>query len=277
MKKWALSAILYLVVVVTGYTIFSLYQGEESSAAKEETSEHNHTEKTEEKDHHEEETGNSHDGHGLSDSEVNVELGIKDDVLHISLTDATGKAVSDLEINHEKYMHVIVVDQHLDTYQHIHPNDLGSGEYEVPVNLQEGNYKVFVDIKPKDLSYTVQPIPLSVGNVTADHVHGLQADTDLTQEIDGKQVTLNLSSQKAGEPVTLDFELDTSDLEPYLGAMGHVVILDEKAEHYLHVHPENSSTPVFGTQFDQAGIYKIWAEFKQSGKVRVFPFVVEIK
>jgi hypothetical protein len=77
--------------------------------------------------------------------------------------------------------------------------------------------------------------------------------------------------------VTLSFSLDKTKLEPYLGAAGHVVILDEKGEHYLHVHPVKENETVFQTEFDRPGVYKIWAEFKQNGKVRVFPFVVEVK
>ncbi|AYA77581.1 hypothetical protein DOE78_20330 [Bacillus sp. Y1] len=275
MKKWTLSAILYVFLVVAGYTTYiGFFQEEESSAVQRESNKHGHSEEEQVQGHTEED---GHTGHDVADSEVNVTLDYKEDLFHIALTDDEGNPVSDLEINHEKYMHVIVVNEHLDTYQHIHPNEVGEGEYEVPVELTEDNYKVFVDIKPKDLSYTVQPMTLVVGDTTDAHGHGLQPDNDLTQEIDGEKVTLQISSQTAGEPVTLNFDLDTSNLEPYLGAMGHVVILDEHGEKYLHVHPEDATKPVFGTQFDQAGIYKIWAEFKQDGKVRVFPFVVEIE
>ncbi|MFF2447786.1 hypothetical protein ACFVSW_11865 [Neobacillus sp. NPDC058068] len=59
--------------------------------------------------------------------------------------------------------------------------------------------------------------------------------------------------------------------------MGHVVILNEYGKEFLHVHPSNENKPTFETSFDKPGIYKIWAEFKQNGKVRAFPFVFEIK
>jgi len=74
-----------------------------------------------------------------------------------------------------------------------------------------------------------------------------------------------------------NFELDKTNLTPYFRAMGHVVILDESAQNFLHVHPLNDQEPIFETEFQKPGIYKIWAEFKQNGKVRAFPFVVEIK
>lgn len=275
MKKWTLSAILYVFLVVAGYAIYNGFsQEEESSAAQSESSNHGHSKEEQEQDHKEVE---GHKGHDVADSEINVTVDYKDNLMHISLADEVGDPVSDLEINHEKYMHVIVVNENLGTYQHIHPNEVGEGEYEVPVELTEDKYQVFVDIRHKELSYMVQPVSLVVGEAADTHNHGLQPDSELTQEIDGKKVTLQLNSQTAGEPVTLNFDLDTTELEPYLGAMGHVVILDEHAERYLHVHPEDATKPVFSTQFDVPGMYKIWAEFKQEGKVRVFPFVVEIE
>jgi hypothetical protein len=46
---------------------------------------------------------------------------------------------------------------------------------------------------------------------------------------------------------------------------------------WYEVHPKNEQDPIFETQFDQPGRYKIWADFKQEGKVRVFSYVIEIK
>ena len=34
-----------------------------------------------------------------------------------------------------------------------------------------------------------------------------------------------------------------ADLEPYLGAMGHCVIISQDTQTYLHVHPEQLFTP----------------------------------
>ncbi|UOY92581.1 FixH family protein [Ectobacillus sp. JY-23] len=263
MKKWLISAVVYLVVVIGGYAIYSSINDESETAS--------HTESHEKKETH---------AHGTAvhtESEVNVTANYKEKSIEITLQDKTGKPVEELEVNHEKILHLIVVDEHLDKYYHLHPTDLGKGVFTVEQELPTGTYKAFVDIKPKNLSYEVAPIVFTVGEPKEAHAHGLQADTTLTKEIDGKQVTMKLSATKAKEPVTLQFDLDESTLEPYLGAMGHVVILDDKAQEYLHVHPADQNQPVFSTTFKQPGIYKIWAEFKQNGVVRVFPFVVEIQ
>ncbi len=71
-----------------------------------------------------------------------------------------------------------------------------------------------------------------------------------------------------------------NNLEPYLGAVGHVVILSADAESYLHVHPldEKASGPdaEFATIFRKAA-YKIWGQFQHNGEILTVPFVVDVK
>jgi hypothetical protein len=196
----------------------------------------------------------------------------------ISIKDLSGNSVSDLEVNHEKLLHLIIVDDTLNHYYHLHPQQLDNGDFALQRKLPNGSYKAFIDIKPKNLAYKVEPVPFSVGSTESVHNHqSLVPDQKLMKTIDQQTVTLKMNTFKASQPVTLSFNLDRSELGPYLGAVGHVVILDEHGQSYLHVHPKNDNEPVFETEFDQPGIYKIWAEFKQGGKVRTFPFVIDIK
>ncbi|USG66156.1 hypothetical protein NDK47_02125 [Brevibacillus ruminantium] len=211
------------------------------------------------------------------ESEVHASIEANASEVKISLKDKAGNPVNELEVNHEKLLHFIIVDQNLEKYYHLHPEQAGDGEFRIAYRLPEGNYKGFVDIKPKDLAYHVEPISFVVGHPgAAASGQGLKPDTALTKTVEGETVKLTMSSFQANHPVQLSFELDQTHLTPYLGAMGHVVILDEKAENFLHVHPADEAKPVFETTFSRAGTYKIWAEFQQNGKVRAFPFVVKI-
>lgn len=173
---------------------------------------------------------------------------------------------------------MIIVDEQLQKYYHVHPERTGTGEFTIGNNLPDGFYKAFIDIKPKNIAYEVEAVPFIVGNPsTPAHVHGLEPDTAFSRTVDEETVKLNISSFNPGEPVTLTFDLDQTNLTPYLGAMGHVVILDAYGKKFLHVHPTNDKEPIFETEFEKPGIYKIWAEFQQNGIVRAFPFVIEIK
>ncbi|WP_066309282.1 hypothetical protein [Bacillus sp. FJAT-29814] len=273
MKRWAIAAIIYVLAVTGGYTIYDVYFNKEE-VTHGEAAVH---EEAAEVEKHGEVAGHGHEGGEEETGEVKTNFEYHEGKVTIALEDVNGKPVNKLEINHEKLLHLIVVNDHLDQYYHLHPEKMGEGKFEIAHELKEGAYKAFIDIKPEKLIYHVNPVAFTVGEQQDTHGHNsLKADPTLTKTVDGKTVEMAVSSFAAGKPVTLDFKMSGA-LEPYLGAAGHVVILDESASQYLHVHPLNENEPKFETQFDQPGIYKIWAEFKQDGKVRVFPYVIEVK
>lgn len=114
----------------------------------------------------------------------------------------------------------------------------------------------------------------------AHHAHGgneLVPDTDFTKTINGQTVELTTRSFEVNKEVGLNFDVKGENPEEYLGALGHVVILDEAGEKFIHVHPVSNDKTVFETQFDKPGIYKLWAEFKFHGQVNAYPFVIEVK
>ncbi|MEH7305116.1 hypothetical protein [Neobacillus drentensis] len=286
MRNWAIAGILYVTVVIFGFQAYDKWIAEDQTKAAESESQMamgenkskqemsgGHQEEEKESTHGHEMTSEDHEG-----SEVNAFVQIDKSKIKIFLKDKAGNPIDELEVNHEKELHLIIVDEQLQKYYHVHPERTGKGEFTINNNLPEGFYKAFIDIKPTDFAYKVEPVPFVVGNPsTAAHGHELVPDTKFRKTVDGETVTLNVSSFKAGESVTLSFDLDQTNLTPYLGAMGHVVILDEYGKEFLHVHPSNDQEPIFETTFEKPGIYKIWAEFKQNGKVRAFPFVIEIK
>lgn len=272
MKKWAIAAIVYLLAVTGGYSAYDVYFKKEEVAHGEAAT---HEEAAKEK--HEESAQHGHEGGEEKTGEVRTNFEYREGKITITLEDVNGKPVDELKINHEKLLHLIVVNDHLDEYYHLHPEKVGEGKFEISHELKEGAYKAFIDIKPEKLTYHVNPVEFTVGEQQDAHGHySLKADQTLTKTVDGKTAEMLVSSFEVGKPVSLDFKL-SGTLEPYLGAAGHVVILDKEANQYLHVHPLNENEPTFETQFDQPGTYKIWAEFKQDGKVRVFPYVIEVK
>jgi hypothetical protein len=271
MKKWAISALVYLLVVMGGYYVYASFAEPESH------NDNKATLKQEEESPHgqeHEENGDNHDG----GSEVIPNVQVNSGELVITLKDLTGNPVSDLEVNHEKLLHLIVVSTDLNEYHHLHPQTDEPGVFKVPHTLPAGEYKAFVDIKPISKTYIVAPIPFMVGENHNQHEEdSITVDTELIKKAGGHTVKLLPSSLKVNEDIQLTFDLAGDTPEQYLGALGHVVILDQKGENYIHVHPLEGNEPVFATKFTEPGIYKIWAEFKFNGQVFVFPYVVEIK
>ncbi|MBM6617716.1 hypothetical protein [Bacillus suaedaesalsae] len=282
MKKWVLSAVGYLVVVILGYTIYSFTASPESPEVQ--TKHGGHGEEVAGHDAHG--SGEESEGHGEHGShDENSESGVDIDFIadgtqiSIQLKDKQGQPLNELDVNHEKLLHLIVVDEHLEQYYHLHPEKTGEGSFEMNKALGEGSYKAFVDIKPTNAGYHVEPIEFTVGEAESEHGHNsLKPDTVFNKTVEGIETNLEVSSFKAGEDITLTFSFkDNVELQPYLGAMGHVVILDETAANFIHVHPVSDSETKFQTNFQEPGIYKLWAEFQIDEKVHTYPFVIEIK
>lgn len=87
----------------------------------------------------------------------------------------------------------------------------------------------------------------------------------------GRSGELKLTVSRNGRPVT--------DLQPYLGAYGHLVALRSGDLAYLHVHPnEGGPGPVvsFTATAPSAGTYRLFLDFKHEGKVRTAAFTVRV-
>lgn len=276
MKKsiliWTISAIVYLGIVIIGFNVYA--------SMNPDTEEHNNhptTEQEEENMDHQN-SHHAHENHSTNTtSEVTPKVSYANGEITIELKDINNN-VPELEVSHEKYMHFIVVSSDLNEYHHVHPEKTGDGIYKQKVRLSGQSYKAFVDIKPKGLQYSVKPIEFHVGE--ANHIHvenDLAADTEFTKTINGQTVELITDSLEVNKEITLNFDVKDVTPEPYLGALGHVVVLDEEGEKYIHVHPVADDKTVFETKFDKPGIYKLWAEFKFGEQVHVYPFVLEVK
>ncbi|CAM4488000.1 hypothetical protein FHS16_005209 [Paenibacillus endophyticus] len=240
-----------------------------------------------------------HSGHGASDEEATAadvrlewrysperpELGEKTKV-ELFLYDSGGKPIEKYDVNHEKLMHLIVVSEDMSEFMHIHPDYVGKGKFEVHAAFpKSGSYKLFADFIPTGSSQlTVTSTIKTAGSKEAEIP--VVKDEELAKSLEGVKVTLDVSTFKSGVDVDLTFTLSDektkepiTDLEPYLGAIGHVVILNKDLSRYLHVHPtdDNGSGPTaqFSTSFPEPGIYKIWGQFQRGGKTFIVPFTVE--
>ena len=295
-KIWVISGIVYLAIVITSYSLITganpLTSGEMDHG--DDHNENNYNEQYEDGDnmhhndnghdnHNDDQNNNDEDmhdhGHGDhdgGDSEVDVHVTYEDGKIQVHLEDNEGNAPELLE-NHERIMHLIVVGDNFEKYNHFHPTQLEDDLFEAEASLEEGKYYVFVDITPKDKEYTIKPITIEAGGAVSRQLK-LTPDDELVKTVSGKEVELSHSSLTTEEPVTFIFDLKDNTPQPYLGALGHVVILDENVDEFIHVHPVSTDETVFEAHFSEPGKYKLWAEFKfEDEGVLVYPFVIEIE
>ncbi|MEW2404601.1 hypothetical protein [Streptomyces sp. NPDC046862] len=249
----------------------------------------------------EQEGGGDHTGHettpagGLQISEGGYTLDLKTPRvtagqrtdLRFVIRDDAGRAVTSYQREHDKELHLILASRDLVTYRHLHPTRAADGTWSTPVDLpRAGGYRVFADFTPAkkgaenltlgaDLATSgpYEPQDLPAPNPTA-RVDGYEValDGDLRPAEAGE---LKLNVSKNGKPVT--------DLQPYLGAYGHLVALRSGDLAYLHVHPngepgDGTTEPGPGISFTatapSSGTYRLFLDFKHEGKVRTAAFTV---
>ncbi|MBY6038040.1 hypothetical protein KUV80_15300 [Fictibacillus nanhaiensis] len=221
-------------------------------------------------------------------SEQPIQANVEEE-LRVKISDPDGKAINTYEINHEKKMHVIVVSKDLSYFNHIHPKFLGDGMFSVKNRFPSGgDYKIITDFIPSGGNEVTEMEWVQVEGKKESH-KTIEPDRSLTKKSKGKTVSLSFDEEypKPDTKIKLTFSIQNekgepvTDLQPYLGASGHVVIISEDTEEYLHVHPldEKATGPdaEFETTFPRAGTYKIWGQFKQNNKVFIVPYVVEVK
>ncbi|HEY0827028.1 MAG TPA: hypothetical protein VGE40_02950 [Bacilli bacterium] len=207
--------------------------------------------------------------------------------LKIQVHNKNGNPIENFDISHEKKLHLIVVSKDLSYFNHIHPVLKDKGLFEITTQFPAGGeYKLFADFIPTGSSVMTKSEWVKVGGEEVGPIP-IQPDKNLTKEVDGKEVMLTTNQLKAGEEVTLTFTIHDekskepiTNLEQYLGAVGHVVALTEDVDQYLHVHPMEEKTTgpdaKFMTTFPKSGIYKIWGQFLHENEVFIVPFVIEV-
>lgn len=108
----------------------------------------------------------------------------------------------------------------------------------------------------------------------------------LLDATNGYEVRLRADEPMAGEPTSLEFTVSrdgqpVEDLQPYLGAKGHLVALREGDLAFLPVHPEEghevaADAIVFAATFPTAGRYRLYLQFKDKGLVQTVEFTVVV-
>jgi hypothetical protein len=231
--------------------------------------------------------------------------------LILTVKNARGETVKDLQISHEKPLHLIVVSEDLAEFYHLHPELQPDGSYKAPFAFENGGkYKLYADFLPKDAKQVVKISDLTVaGNPRAKE--DLKADEKFEKTVGDLRVVMKPDAElEAGKDVTLGYSVfdarsgqPATDLQKYLGETAHFVIINQELNEFVHAHPasrdnvkgehshgageqkhdeklagQNAEANVAAhVNFPKPGIYKIWAEFQRNGKVTAVPFVVSVK
>jgi Heavy metal binding domain len=212
----------------------------------------------------------------------------------------TGAPVADFAEVHDKLFHLFIVSRDMTHFFHEHPVKEADGSFTYEHTLPAaGHYMLFADFMPVGGGPQMIASPLITASFEGDissSVPALVADKTFTKTANGTivefqidpsklvageeaDVPIHFVDEKTGEPVT--------DLQRYLGAFGHAMMLNDDMTEHVHAHPEEmlegtSVTAgggpdlVFHALFPRPGHYRIWLQFLRNDKLSTVPFTVRV-
>ncbi len=227
----------------------------------------------------------------------------------VHLEDQKGRPLQEFRAYHERVLHAVIVGQDLNIFAHIHPEDfapltdvmLDTATFPLRFTFPKaGTYLVGIDFATKDGVYSKTAKIIVSGHPrmgepkidfsgTKRFGHYQVALTTFPKRIHaGEETTLTYIIKKDGKPVT--------DLELYLGAAMHIAVVSADLARFIHTHgvvpggrqdheDHDLATPVakFGPEieasviFPEKGVYRIFSQVEQKGKVLLFEFMVDVQ
>jgi hypothetical protein len=226
----------------------------------------------------------SQNGYTLVPETTTITAGEATD-LRFTVTGPDGHPVTAYQTSHDKKLHFIVVDRDLVNFQHLHPVQTAGGVWSVKLTVpRAGAYRAYADFAPVGGQGLTLGVDLRAGG---DYQPEALPAQSRTATVDGYTVTLGgtlnagtasmltLTISRDGRPVT--------DLQPYLGAYGHLVALRSGDLAYLHVHPEGAPDDgktrpgpeiTFHAEVPSGGDYRLFLDFQHKGTVHTAAFTL---
>jgi hypothetical protein len=205
----------------------------------------------------------------------------------------TKRPVTEFDTVHERQIHLMVVSKDLSRFAHEHPDAGPDGRFTLRYAFPTGGeYHLFADVAPHGAGSQILMQPIQVTGPPPTDT-GTLRPTAAIDPVDGVRVTLLTDAAKLTARRSLDLafalkEVKTdapiTDLEPYLGAMAHLMLIQQDGATFVHSHPNEADpangkngTLTFLARFPKPGLYKGWLQFQRAGQVQTVPFVVAAK
>ena len=219
-------------------------------------------------------------------------------------TSRTGSRIAAFDVDMTKKLHMIVISDDFRRFYHIHPV-LAGGHFTIDTQLPPARYDVYADATPHGIGQQVFRFTVG-GNARA-------ASRDLSERrtlttVDGYTVRLSATRVRTGSAeIGIAISKNgkpASNLTEYLGAAAHAVFINARDLTYVHAHPttgETRATSMPGMDMSgmempkeltpgahvpakmmlhadiaEAGIYKLWLQFRGGGELHVAAFVIDV-
>jgi hypothetical protein len=192
----------------------------------------------------------------------------------------------ELQETHEKLIHVINVNEELTWFDHIHAEPDNTGAYKVKETFPApGKYLVYADYKSTVGGPQTDRLQVNVlgdKNVTSQH----QLQAKIKTETDGYALSIpngkSLTTGAVSLPIILEKDgkkVQRAEIENYLGAVAHIILISLDDKEFIHIHPESSEiSPIHAhADINKPGLYRMWVQFQTNGKVYTADFTLNFE
>jgi hypothetical protein len=229
-----------------------------------------------------------------------IKPGTKAQVTFTVFHPLTGARITDYAEVHDKRYHLFIISRDLKFFAHEHPQPGPDGSWTIDIALpQAGHYIMLSDFLPTGGGPQMIVTPLVTAGYEGDltgSIPKLEADLDWDKTIDGVKIELTLPRPQlfAGEDVDLPFHFTDAktgepvrDLQRYLGAFAHALIVSEDLVEYIHTHPKEmlEGTDIksgggpdvtFDAFFPRPGRYRAWIQFQRNDRLSTVVYTFEV-
>ncbi len=205
---------------------------------------------------------------------------------------------------YEKEAHLVVVNDELNYFEHIHPQRNGNTFTITTTFPKPGVYRAYLSYQP--VGAVEQQVGFSMNVGSTDQILAQRSeqkvDTNTTKNFGKYEITLSMDKALNAKDMmlgnqTMTFTVKDAQtkkpvrtLKPYLGAFGHLVMIHQASYAYLHVHPlgvsfgpnanggpEVTFMPMTLTDPIRPGVYRVFAEFNPDGQRIVADYTIDVK
>lgn len=212
----------------------------------------------------------------------------------------TGEPVTQYGEVHDKLFHLFIVSRDMTQFFHEHPVLEKDGSFTIEhVIPTPGQYVLFSDFMPVGGGPQLIVTPIVTAGFEGDIASSwpnLKPDTAFVKTANGTIVDMQIEPAKliAGEEADVPIHFEDArtnapikDLQRYLGAFGHAMMLSEDMTEHVHAHPEQmlegtniteggGPDLVFHALFPKPGNYRIWLQFQRNNVLSTVPFTVRV-
>lgn len=197
--------------------------------------------------------------------------------------------IDDLDLVHEKYVHLILVRNDGGDFLHLHPERVGYYR-RTPVTFPSAwKRTMYADFKSRNYGAQIIKdeiiVEWSTNNFIINPINS--TGTVITQS--GIDFTITRDTPSIINATNFYVRASSGILENYLGAKGHMVAINLADMGYSHVHPNennpqdsfrnvsDANSTSFMAHLEKSGIYRIFIQVQIAGEIYTLPLSINVK